>query len=108
MCPRKRTMKQQPVNSLPLLTRLPTLRPTAEAGKPAKGEQTELLDLRELEFNLLGITARNCAGITTVEGVTGYLLVGVKRTTDDLRKTQHPTSPWKQPLGGMAYRKWTL
>ena len=50
--------------------------------------------------------ARNCA--STMEGVTGYLPVGVKRTTDDLRKIQHPTSPWKQPLGGVAYRKWML
>ena len=73
-----------------------------------KKEQTELLDLQELEFNLLGITARNCTGISMVEGVTGYLLVGIKRTTDDLRKIQHPTSPWKQLLDGMAYRKWTL
>ena len=84
------------------------LRPTAEAGKPAKRVQIEPLDLRELEFNLLGITARNCAGISTMEGVTSYLPVGIIRTTDDLRKIQRPKSPWKQPLDGMAYRKWML
>ena len=55
-------------------------------GKPAKDKQTELLELQELDFNLLGITARNCAGISTVKSVTSYLLVGVKRTTDDLKK----------------------
>ena len=56
-----------------------------------KGKQTELLDLRELEFNLLGITARNGTGISMVEDVTGYLPVGIKRTTDDLRET---TARW--------------
>ena len=55
-------------------------------GKTSKRGQTELLELRELEFNLLGITARNCAGISTVKSVTGYLLDGVKGTTDDLKK----------------------
>ena len=47
--------------------------------------QTELLELRELEFNPLGITARNGARISTVKSVTSYLLDGVKATTDDLR-----------------------
>ena len=48
--------------------------------------QTELLELQELEFNLLGITARNCAGISRVKIVTSYLLDGIKATTDDLKK----------------------
>ena len=39
-----------------------------------------------MEFNLLGITARNGAGISTVRSVTSYLLDGVKATTDDLKK----------------------
>ena len=52
-----------------------------------KGEQTELFELRELEFNLLGITARNCAGINTVKSVMSYLHDGVKAATDDLEKT---------------------
>ena len=48
--------------------------------------QTELLELQELEFNLLGITARNGTGISTVKSVTSYLPDGVKATTDDLKK----------------------
>ena len=48
--------------------------------------QTELLELRELEFNLLGIMACNCARISTVKSVTSYLLDGIKATTDDLKK----------------------
>ena len=48
--------------------------------------QTELLELQELEFNLLGITARNRAGISMVKSVMSYLLDGVKATTDDLKK----------------------
>ena len=40
----------------------------------------------KLEFNLLGITAHNGAGISTVKSVTSYLLDGVKVTTDDLKK----------------------
>ena len=34
----------------------------------------------------LGITACNCAGISTVKSVTSYLLDGIKATTDDLKK----------------------
>ena len=45
-----------------------------------------LLELRELEFNLLGITARNGVGISTVKNVMSYLLDGIKATTDDLKK----------------------
>ena len=48
--------------------------------------QTKLLELRELEFNLLGITTRNCAGISMVKSVTSYLLDGIKATTDYLKK----------------------
>ena len=60
---------------------------TGKAGKDRqKEEQTELLELRELEFNLLGITACNGTGISTVKSVTSYLLDGVKATTDDLKK----------------------
>ena len=40
-----------------------------------------------------------------VKSVTNYLLGGVTAATDDLKKIQHPTSPWKQPLGGVEYRK---
>ena len=54
--------------------------------KQQKGGQTKLLELQELEFNLLGITARNCTGISTVKSVTSYLLDGIKATTDDLKK----------------------
>ena len=49
--------------------------------------------------------ARNYAGISTVKSVTSYLLDGIKAATGDLKKIQHPTSPWKQLLGGVEYRK---
>ena len=49
-------------------------------------EQTKLLELQELEFNLLGITARNGAGINTVKSVMSYLPDSIKATTDDLKK----------------------
>ena len=55
-------------------------------GKTSKRGQTELLELQELEFNLLGIMARNFAGISMVKSVTGYLLDGIKGTNDDLKK----------------------
>ena len=58
-----------------------------------------------MEFNLPGIMARNDAGISTVKSVMSYLLDGVKAATGDLKKIQCPTSPWKQPLGGVEYRK---
>ena len=48
--------------------------------------QTELLELRELEFDLLGIMACNGAGISMVKSVTSYLPDGIKVTTDDLKK----------------------
>ena len=58
-----------------------------QGGKTSKKVgQTELLELRELEFNLLGIMARNGAGISTVKSVTSYLLDGIKATTDDLKR----------------------
>ena len=58
-----------------------------------------------MEFNQPGIKARNDAGISTVKSVMSYLLDGVKAATGDLKKIQRPTSPWKQPLGGVEYRK---
>ena len=39
-----------------------------------------------------------------VKSVTNYLLGGIKAATND-QEIQRPSSPWKQPLGGIEYRK---